>query len=162
MLVSGYESTVLLAVDPFQRRSLVLNCYRNHFLFVGLQIKCPPSVWALKPLRCQVLFLLFLLSPPPNFAADLLLPGLNVCMSGSATSCEECLLINPSCAWCAQEVNDRHPADTCRAEICLGSFNKQANHFKCSFSGWRSLFIFFILFFLSRELFHLQMWFWCF
>ncbi|XP_014029090.1 integrin beta-5 isoform X2 [Salmo salar] len=29
--------------------------------------------------------------------------GLNVCMSGSATSCEECLLISPSCAWCAQE-----------------------------------------------------------
>uniref|UniRef100_A0A673KP20 Integrin beta n=1 Tax=Sinocyclocheilus rhinocerous TaxID=307959 RepID=A0A673KP20_9TELE len=28
---------------------------------------------------------------------------LNVCMSGSATSCEECLLIHPSCAWCAQE-----------------------------------------------------------
>uniref|UniRef100_A0A8C1CP77 Integrin beta n=1 Tax=Cyprinus carpio carpio TaxID=630221 RepID=A0A8C1CP77_CYPCA len=30
--------------------------------------------------------------------------GLNVCTSGSATSCEECLLIHPSCAWCAQEV----------------------------------------------------------
>ncbi|KAJ3591799.1 hypothetical protein NHX12_006931 [Muraenolepis orangiensis] len=29
--------------------------------------------------------------------------GLNVCMSGSATSCEECILIHPSCAWCAQE-----------------------------------------------------------
>uniref|UniRef100_A0AAQ4S2E1 Integrin, beta 5 n=1 Tax=Gasterosteus aculeatus aculeatus TaxID=481459 RepID=A0AAQ4S2E1_GASAC len=31
-------------------------------------------------------------------------PGLNLCMSGSATSCEECLLIHPRCAWCAQEV----------------------------------------------------------
>uniref|UniRef100_A0A671K209 Integrin beta n=1 Tax=Sinocyclocheilus anshuiensis TaxID=1608454 RepID=A0A671K209_9TELE len=31
------------------------------------------------------------------------LRSLNVCMSGSATSCEECLLIHPSCAWCAQE-----------------------------------------------------------
>ncbi|XP_062312917.1 integrin beta-5 [Osmerus eperlanus] len=29
--------------------------------------------------------------------------GLNICMSGSATSCEECLLIHPSCAWCSQE-----------------------------------------------------------
>lgn len=29
--------------------------------------------------------------------------GLNMCMTGSATSCEECLLIHPSCAWCAQE-----------------------------------------------------------
>ncbi|CAM9102926.1 unnamed protein product, partial [Lampetra planeri] len=26
-----------------------------------------------------------------------------MCMSGSATSCEECLLIHSSCAWCAQE-----------------------------------------------------------
>lgn len=33
-----------------------------------------------------------------------LFSGLNMCMSGSATSCEECLLIHPSCAWCAQEV----------------------------------------------------------
>ncbi|XP_013883681.1 integrin beta-5, partial [Austrofundulus limnaeus] len=29
--------------------------------------------------------------------------GLNLCMSGSATSCEECLLTHPRCAWCAQE-----------------------------------------------------------
>ncbi|XP_041119483.1 integrin beta-5-like [Polyodon spathula] len=29
--------------------------------------------------------------------------GLNICMSGSATSCEGCLLIHPVCAWCAQE-----------------------------------------------------------
>lgn len=29
--------------------------------------------------------------------------GLNVCTSGSATACQECLLIHPSCAWCAQE-----------------------------------------------------------
>ncbi|TSM68909.1 Integrin beta-5 [Bagarius yarrelli] len=29
--------------------------------------------------------------------------GLNVCVSGSATSCEECLLLHPSCAWCSQE-----------------------------------------------------------
>lgn len=29
--------------------------------------------------------------------------GVNVCMSGSAASCEECLLLHPSCAWCAKE-----------------------------------------------------------
>ncbi|XP_034042095.1 integrin beta-5 [Thalassophryne amazonica] len=29
--------------------------------------------------------------------------GLNTCLSGSTTSCEECLLVHPSCAWCAQE-----------------------------------------------------------
>lgn len=39
--------------------------------------------------------------------------GLNVCMSGSATSCEECFLIHPSCAWCAQEVRaPASPGDT--------------------------------------------------
>ncbi|NXQ66659.1 ITB5 protein, partial [Quiscalus mexicanus] len=29
--------------------------------------------------------------------------GLNLCTSGSATSCEECLLIHPKCAWCSKE-----------------------------------------------------------
>uniref|UniRef100_A0A452IL61 Integrin beta n=1 Tax=Gopherus agassizii TaxID=38772 RepID=A0A452IL61_9SAUR len=28
---------------------------------------------------------------------------LNICTSGSATSCEECLLIHPKCAWCSKE-----------------------------------------------------------
>ncbi|EDM11353.1 rCG52552, isoform CRA_a [Rattus norvegicus] len=31
------------------------------------------------------------------------LAGLNICTSGSATSCEECLLIHPKCAWCSKE-----------------------------------------------------------
>ncbi|XP_054569882.1 integrin beta-5 isoform X2 [Eptesicus fuscus] len=31
------------------------------------------------------------------------LPGLNECTRGSATSCEECLLIHPKCAWCSKE-----------------------------------------------------------
>lgn len=30
--------------------------------------------------------------------------GLNECTRGSATSCEECLLIHPKCAWCSKEV----------------------------------------------------------
>ncbi|XP_051786270.1 integrin beta-5 [Erpetoichthys calabaricus] len=29
--------------------------------------------------------------------------GVNICMSGRATSCEECLLIHPDCSWCSQE-----------------------------------------------------------
>uniref|UniRef100_A0A452VMF6 Integrin beta n=1 Tax=Ursus maritimus TaxID=29073 RepID=A0A452VMF6_URSMA len=29
--------------------------------------------------------------------------SLNICTSGSATSCEECLLIHPKCAWCFKE-----------------------------------------------------------
>lgn len=43
--------------------------------------------------------------------------GLNVCMSGSATSCEECLLIHPSCAWCAQEVFGRARTLTSRCDF---------------------------------------------
>ncbi|XP_067843422.1 integrin beta-5 [Heptranchias perlo] len=29
--------------------------------------------------------------------------GLNICTSGRATSCKECLLIHPDCGWCAKE-----------------------------------------------------------
>ncbi|XP_071394931.1 integrin beta-5 [Centroberyx affinis] len=43
--------------------------------------------------------------------------GLNVCMSGSATSCEECLLIHPSCAWCAQEDFGRGRTLTSRCDF---------------------------------------------
>uniref|UniRef100_A0A8D2MAL7 Integrin beta n=1 Tax=Zonotrichia albicollis TaxID=44394 RepID=A0A8D2MAL7_ZONAL len=49
--------------------------------------------------------------PPPLLLLRLLLlaaplqpgRGLNLCTSGSATSCEECLLIHPKCAWCSKE-----------------------------------------------------------
>ncbi|XP_036966887.1 integrin beta-5 isoform X1 [Acanthopagrus latus] len=43
--------------------------------------------------------------------------GLNMCMSGSATSCEECLLIHPSCAWCAQEDFGRGRGLTSRCDL---------------------------------------------
>ncbi|XP_017547919.1 integrin beta-5 [Pygocentrus nattereri] len=43
--------------------------------------------------------------------------GLNVCMSGSATSCEECLLISPNCAWCAQEDFGRARTLTSRCDL---------------------------------------------
>lgn len=43
--------------------------------------------------------------------------GLNICMSGSATSCEECLLLHPSCAWCAQEVFGRGRTLTSRCDF---------------------------------------------
>uniref|UniRef100_A0A8D0A6F7 Integrin beta n=1 Tax=Sander lucioperca TaxID=283035 RepID=A0A8D0A6F7_SANLU len=38
-------------------------------------------------------------------------------MSGSATSCEECLLIHPSCAWCAQEEFGRGRTLTSRCDL---------------------------------------------
>lgn len=40
-----------------------------------------------------------------------------MCMSGSATSCEECLLIHPSCAWCAQEEFGRGRTLTSRCDF---------------------------------------------
>lgn len=43
--------------------------------------------------------------------------GLNVCTSGSATSCEECLLIHPSCAWCSQEEFGRSRTLTSRCDL---------------------------------------------
>ncbi|XP_056144994.1 integrin beta-5 [Lampris incognitus] len=43
--------------------------------------------------------------------------GLNVCASGSATSCEECLLTHPSCAWCAQESFGRLRAFSSRCDL---------------------------------------------
>ncbi|XP_066542593.1 integrin beta-5 [Hoplias malabaricus] len=43
--------------------------------------------------------------------------GLNICMSGSVTSCEECLLIHPSCAWCAQEDFGRASTLTSRCDL---------------------------------------------
>ncbi|XP_056286381.1 integrin beta-5 [Pseudoliparis swirei] len=50
---------------------------------------------------------------------SVLLParGLNMCSSGSATSCEECLLIHPSCAWCAQEEFGRGRSLTSRCDF---------------------------------------------
>ncbi|XP_054642727.1 integrin beta-5 [Dunckerocampus dactyliophorus] len=43
--------------------------------------------------------------------------GANVCMIGSATSCEECLLIHPSCAWCTQEDFGRGHTLTSRCDL---------------------------------------------
>uniref|UniRef100_A0A673BE77 Integrin beta n=1 Tax=Sphaeramia orbicularis TaxID=375764 RepID=A0A673BE77_9TELE len=40
-----------------------------------------------------------------------------MCMSGSTTSCEECLLIHPSCAWCAQEDFGRGRTLTSRCDF---------------------------------------------
>uniref|UniRef100_A0A3Q1EYK0 Integrin beta n=1 Tax=Acanthochromis polyacanthus TaxID=80966 RepID=A0A3Q1EYK0_9TELE len=53
-------------------------------------------------------WLIFLLSPylyefQKSLISNNLSSGLNMCMSGSAASCEECLLIHPNCAWCSQQ-----------------------------------------------------------
>ncbi|KAM9710627.1 integrin beta-5 [Menidia menidia] len=43
--------------------------------------------------------------------------GLNLCLSGSAASCEECLLIHPSCAWCSQEDFGRSRTASSRCDL---------------------------------------------
>uniref|UniRef100_A0A8C6PRI1 Integrin beta n=1 Tax=Nothobranchius furzeri TaxID=105023 RepID=A0A8C6PRI1_NOTFU len=45
--------------------------------------------------------------------------GLNLCTSGRATSCEDCLMIHPSCAWCAQEDFGRSTSLTSRCDLSL-------------------------------------------
>lgn len=43
-----------------------------------------------------------------NVLNSCVLLGLNIggCAAGGAETCEDCLLIGPQCAWCAQEVNE--------------------------------------------------------
>ncbi|KAG8523286.1 Integrin beta-5, partial [Galemys pyrenaicus] len=56
--------------------------------------------------------------------------GLNICTSGSATSCEECLLIHPKCAWCSKEDFGSQRSVTSRCDLranlvssgCQGEF----------------------------------------
>uniref|UniRef100_A0A8C0XEG0 Integrin beta n=1 Tax=Castor canadensis TaxID=51338 RepID=A0A8C0XEG0_CASCN len=43
--------------------------------------------------------------------------GLNICTSGSATSCEECLLIHPKCAWCSKEYFGSPRSVTSRCDL---------------------------------------------
>lgn len=45
------------------------------------------------------------------------LAGLNVCTSGSASSCEECLMIHPECAWCSREVFGSSRSVTSRCDL---------------------------------------------
>ncbi|XP_067891272.1 integrin beta-5 isoform X2 [Heterodontus francisci] len=44
-----------------------------------------------------------LLSYPVFYLSMQNVSGLNICTSGRATSCKECLLIHPDCAWCVKE-----------------------------------------------------------
>uniref|UniRef100_A0ABI7ZK02 Integrin beta n=1 Tax=Felis catus TaxID=9685 RepID=A0ABI7ZK02_FELCA len=63
------------------------------------------------------------------------LPGLNICTSGSATSCEECLLIHPKCAWCFKEDFGSLRSVTSRCDLeanlvkngCGGEFESPAS-----------------------------------
>uniref|UniRef100_A0A5F5PKD8 Integrin beta n=1 Tax=Equus caballus TaxID=9796 RepID=A0A5F5PKD8_HORSE len=63
------------------------------------------------------------------------LPGLNICTSGSATSCEECLLIHPKCAWCSKEDFGSPRSVTSRCDLkanlikngCGGEFESPAS-----------------------------------
>nr|XP_020493522.1 integrin beta-5 [Labrus bergylta] len=68
---------------------------------------CSPGTWMWRAALCCALLETLLHTAR----------GLNMCMSGSATSCEECLLIHPSCAWCAQEDFGRGRTLTSRCDF---------------------------------------------
>ncbi|EPQ11994.1 Integrin beta-5 [Myotis brandtii] len=61
--------------------------------------------------------------------------GLNECTRGSATSCEECLLIHPKCAWCSKENFGSLRSVTSRCDLkanlvrngCGGEFESPAS-----------------------------------
>ncbi|XP_023682683.2 integrin beta-5 isoform X1 [Paramormyrops kingsleyae] len=61
--------------------------------------------------QCKALYCLFL----QVFICNV--KGLNVCMGGRATACEECLLIHPSCAWCTQEEFGKVKTITSRCDL---------------------------------------------
>lgn len=58
-------------------------------------------------------------------------PGLNICTSGSATSCQECLLIHPSCAWCAQDVRLLNTILIIKSQPRLGHLRRFRSHSEC-------------------------------
>ncbi|XP_039179689.1 integrin beta-5 isoform X1 [Crotalus tigris] len=59
--------------------------------------------------------------------------GLSVCSSGNATSCEECLLVHPKCAWCFKEEFGNKKSITSRCDFiehlisngCAGHFESK-------------------------------------
>lgn len=63
---------------------------------------------------------------PPNPT-----PGLNICTSGSATSCQECLLIHPSCAWCAQDVRLLNTVLIIKSQPRLSHLQRFRSHSEC-------------------------------
>ncbi|XP_032078134.1 integrin beta-5 isoform X2 [Thamnophis elegans] len=62
--------------------------------------------------------------------------GLSVCSSGNATSCEECLLIHPKCAWCFKEEFDNKKIITSRCDFIENLIaNGCAGHFESTKSS---------------------------
>ncbi|XP_026563731.1 integrin beta-5 [Pseudonaja textilis] len=62
--------------------------------------------------------------------------GLSVCSSGNATSCEECLLIHPKCAWCFKEEFGNKKSITSRCDFIENLIaNGCAGHFESTKSS---------------------------
>ncbi|XP_061465029.1 integrin beta-5 [Rhineura floridana] len=62
--------------------------------------------------------------------------GLNICTSGSATSCEECLLVHPKCAWCFKEEFGNKKSITSRCDFIENLItNGCAGHFESTKSS---------------------------
>ncbi|KAM6465444.1 integrin beta-5 [Liasis olivaceus] len=62
--------------------------------------------------------------------------GLSVCSSGNATSCEECLLVHPKCAWCFKEEFGNKKSITSRCDFMENLItNGCAGHFESTKSS---------------------------
>ncbi|XP_034985223.2 integrin beta-5 isoform X1 [Zootoca vivipara] len=62
--------------------------------------------------------------------------GFNICTSGSATSCEECLLVHPECAWCYKEEFGSKKSITSRCDFTENLIaNGCAGHFESTKSS---------------------------
>ncbi|XP_007429692.1 integrin beta-5 [Python bivittatus] len=62
--------------------------------------------------------------------------GLSVCSSGNATSCEECLLVHPKCAWCFKEEFGNKKSITSRCDLVENLItNGCAGHFESTKSS---------------------------
>ncbi|XP_063144840.1 integrin beta-5 [Candoia aspera] len=62
--------------------------------------------------------------------------GLSVCSSGNATSCEECLLVHPKCAWCFKEEFGNKKSITSRCDFIENLItNGCAGHFESTKSS---------------------------
>ncbi|XP_053123750.1 integrin beta-5 isoform X1 [Hemicordylus capensis] len=62
--------------------------------------------------------------------------GVNICTKGSATSCEECLLVHPKCAWCFKEEFGSKKSITSRCDFMENLIaNGCAGHFESTKSS---------------------------
>lgn len=60
---------------------------------------------------------------------DVVITGSNICTSRGVTTCQQCLAVHPSCAWCSQEVKtpDIHAVSSCFSHSTLSEASCNIN-----------------------------------